>query len=149
MNKYDFVRYDEELYRHISYNHKEKTKISSQAFFDPKREPSVDRAKFKDFEPALSKRRDRDTDGIVSLLVSEVRGIQIDNHIVDVIYDPLPENPEHSLPENRAHSLIILTPKCDLSKSKRKQAFSTLRRTLALHSTVKIEPQEIRGTPKK
>ena len=140
MNKYDFVRYDEELYRHYSYDNKTKTKINSKAFLDPKYEPSVDRAKFKDFKPALSKRRD--TDGIVSLLVSEVRGIQIDNHTVDVIYDPHPEIPERSLPENCAHSLIILTPKCHLSKNKRKQAFSTLRRSLVLHSTEKIAPQE-------
>ena len=142
MNKYDVIRDDEELYRHYSYDTKTKTEINSKAFFDPKYEPSVDRAKFKNFRPASSKRPDRDTDGIVSLIAGEVRGIQIDNHTVDVIYDPRPENPERSLPENRAHSLIIVTPKCDLSKSKRKQAFSTLRRSLVLHSTIKIEPQE-------
>ena len=134
MNKYDFVRYDEKLYRHYSYDNAKKSKISSKGFFDPKKEPSIDRAKFKNCEPALSKRPDHDTDGIVSLIVSDVRGIQIDNHIVDVIYDPLPEN--------CAHSLIILTPKCDLSKNNQKKAFSTLRRSLATISTVEIEPQK-------
>lgn len=140
MNKYDFIRNDEELYRHYSYDSETKVKINSKAFFDRNNEPSVDRAKFREFKPALSKRFD--TDGIVSLITGEVRGIQIDNHTVDVIYDPLPENPERSLPENPAHSLIIVTPKCDLSKSKRKQAFSTLRRSLVLLSTVKLEPRE-------
>ena len=140
MKKYDFIQNDEELYRHYSYDNETKTQINNKAFLDRNNEPSVDRAKFRDFKPALSKRRD--TDGIVNLIASEVRGIQIDNHTVDVIYDPLPENLEFSLPENRAHSLIILTPKCDLSKSNRKQALSTLRRSLVLHSTVKIEPQE-------
>ncbi len=143
MNKYDFVRNDEELYRHYSYDSETKTKINNKAFLDRNDEPSVDRAKLRGFKPASSKRPDRDTDGIVSLIAGEIRGIQIDNHTVDVIYDPLPENPERSLPENPAHSLIIVTPKCDLSKSKRKQAFSTLRRSLVLLSTVKLVPQEI------
>ncbi len=142
MNKYDFIQNDEELYRHYSYDSETKVKINNKAFLDRNNEPSVDRAKFKDFEPASSKRPDHDTDGIVSLIAGEVRGIEIDNHTVDVIYDPLPENPERSLPENCAHSLIILTPKCDLSKSKRKDARSALRRALVLHSIVEIEPQE-------
>ena len=86
MNKYDFIRNDEELYRHYSYDSETKVKINSKAFFDPRYEPSVDRAKFKDFKPALSKRRD--TDGIVSLIAGEVRRIQIDNHIVDVSMTP-------------------------------------------------------------
>ena len=140
MNKYDFIQNDEELYRHYSYDSETGVKVNNKAFLS--KEPSVDRAKFKDFKPVSSKRPDHDTDGIVSLIAGEVRGIQIDNHTVDVIYDPLPENPKRSLPENCAHSVIILTPKCDLSKSKRKQAFSTLRRSLVLHSTIKIEPQE-------
>lgn len=135
MNNYDFIRNDEELSRQYSYDSETKVKINSKAFFDRNNEPSVDRSKFRGFKPASS-------NGIVSLIAGEVRGIQIDNHTVDVIYDPLPENPERSLPENRAHSLIIVSPKCDLSKSKRKQAFSTLRRSLVLLSTVKLEPQE-------
>ena len=140
MNKYDFIQNDEELYRYYSYDSETGVKVNNKAFLS--NEPSVDRAKFKDFKPALSKRPDHDTDGIVSLTAGEIRRIQIDNHTVDVIYDPLPENLERSLPENCAHSVIILTPKCDLSKSKRKTAFSTLRRALVLHSIVKIEPQE-------
>ena len=142
MDKYDFVQNDEEVYRHYSYDSETKTQINNKAFLDRNNEPSVDRAKFRDFKPALSKRPDQGTDGIVSLVAGEIRGIQIDNHTVDVIYDPSPENLERSLPENRAHSLIILSPKCDLSKSKRKQAFSTLRRSLVLLSTVKLVPQE-------
>ena len=135
MNKDDFIENDEELYRRYSYDSETKVKINSKAFFDRDRQPSVDRAKLRDFQPTLSKWCD--TDGIVSLIAGEVRGILIENHTVDVIYAPILEDPK-----NLAHSLITIKSKVNVSKSKQKEAFNTLRRSLVLHSTVKIEPQE-------
>jgi len=145
MNKNDYVEDDEELYRRLpindhihrySHNNEGKVEINSKAFFDRDQQPSVDRAKLKNYDPKTSKLHD--TDGIVSLIAGEVRGITIDNHTVDVIYAPILD-----FPKNLSHSLITVSSKNDLSKSKRKQAFSTLRRSLVLLSTVKIEPQEI------
>lgn len=135
MNKDDFIEDDEELYRRYSYDSETKGKINSKAFFDRDRQPSVDRAKLRDFQPALSKWCD--TDGVVSLIAGEVRGILIENHTIDVIYAPILEDPK-----NLAHSLITIKPKGNVSKSKQKEAFSTLRRSLVLLSTVKIEPQK-------
>ena len=135
MNKDDFIENDEELYRRYSYDSETKAKINSKAFFDRDRQPSVDRAKLRDFQPALSKWCD--TDGVVSLIAGDIRGILIENHTVDVIYAPILEDPK-----NLAHSLITIKPKGNVSKSKQKEAFSTLRRSLVLHSTVEIEPQE-------
>ena len=62
----------------------------------------------------------------------KVRGILIENHTVDVIYAPILEDPK-----NLAHSLITIKSKVNVSKSKQKEAFNTLRRSLVLHSTVK------------
>ena len=111
MKKNDFVRNEEELYRSVrgkleeySYGPKGNLQISSEAFRDRDRKPSVDRAELRKFNPALSKLSD--TDGVVSLMTADVRAIgivktKIQNedavvHAVDVVYDPTPENPAHS-----------------------------------------------------
>ncbi len=139
MDKNDFVRDNEVLYRSVrgkygeeySYDNIEKLKISSEAFRDRERKPSVDRAELKEFNPALSKRND--TDGIVSLITADVRSIgtvktKIQDtdavvHAVDVIYDPTPENP--------AHSKIVVNPEFFGSKNKQRNIFKLLQLALA------------------
>ena len=81
MNKNDIVQDDEVLYRSVrgelnneySYDDTNKLVISSQAFRDRNKKPSVDRAKLRAFDPSLSKLSDRD--GIVSLMTRDVRAI--------------------------------------------------------------------------
>ena len=139
MNKNDFIRDDEVLYRSIrgrygeeySYDNIGKLKISSEAFRDRERKPSVDRAELKESNPSLSKRND--TDGIVSLITADVRAIgtvktknqNMDTivHAVDVIYNPIRENP--------AHSKIIVNPEFFGSKNKQKNVFKLLQLALA------------------
>ena len=139
MNKNGFIRDDEGLYRSVrgkygeeySYDNIGKLKISSEAFRDRERKPSVDRAELKESNPSLSKRND--TDGIISLITADVRAIgtvktKIQNtdttvHAVDVIYDPIPENP--------AHSQIVVNPEFFGSKNKQRNVFKLLQLALA------------------
>lgn len=138
MNNNDFVRDDEILYRSVRGKYGEeysydngKLEISSEAFRDRERKPSVDRAELKEFNPSLSKRND--TDGIVSLIAGDVRAIgtvktKIQNadavvHAVDVIYDPTPENP--------AHSKIVVSPEFFGSNNKQRNVFKLLQLALA------------------
>ena len=145
MDNKDTVRDDEELYRHVqknaeepyrySYDNTGKVTIHSTAFFDPKRQPSVDRAELRGFNPALS--QIDETDGIVSLIASHVRAIPIEDHTVDVIYAPILDNP--------AHSHITIIPEGPISNSKQRRAFRTLRKALARLATENgwtLEPQE-------
>lgn len=145
MDNNDTVRDDEELYRHVRKNAEEpdrysyddigKVTIHSTAFFDPNRQPSVDRAELREFNPALS--QIDETDGIVSLIAGNVRSIPIADHIVDVIYAPILDNP--------AHSQITITPEGTISNTKRRKAFRTLRKALARLATENgwtLEPQE-------
>ena len=144
MSKNDFVRDDEELYRRVrknsekpnrySYDDTGEVTIHSTAFFDPNRQPSVDRAELREFNPTLSK-KDK-TDGIVSLIAGHVRAIPIEDHTVDVVYAPTSDN--------SAHSQIIMTPECCISNSKQRRAFRNLRRALARLATENgwtLEPQ--------
>lgn len=139
MNKNDLIQDDEVLYRSVrgkygeeySYDNIGKLKISSEAFRDRERKPSVDRAELKESNPSLSKRND--TDGIISLITADVRAIgtvktKIQNtdttvHAVDVIYDPIPENP--------AHSQIVVNPEFFGSKNKQRNVFKLLQLALA------------------
>ena len=139
------VRDDEVLYRRIqknleepnrySYDNTRKVTIHSTAFFDPNRQPSVDRAELRGFNPALS--QIDETDGIVSLIASHVRAIPIEDHAVDVIYAPILDNP--------AHSQITITPLGIISNTKQRKAFRILRKALARLATENgwtLEPQE-------
>ncbi len=124
MNKIELVRDDEVLYRSVrgqygeEYSYEDrKLNISSEAFRDRERKPSVDRAELKEFNPSLSKRSY--TDGIVILITEDVRSIgsvktKTNNgdaviHAVDVTYDPTPDNP--------AHSKIVVNPEYFGSKN--------------------------------
>lgn len=144
MDKNDPVRDDEELYRRVrknsekpyrySYDSTGKVEIYSTTFFDPNKQPSVDRAKLREFNPTLSK--EDETDGIVSLIAGEVRAIPIEDHSVDVIYDPISNN--------LAHSQIIITSEGVISNTKQRKAFRTLRKALARLATGKgwtLEPE--------
>ena len=139
MNKNEVVQDDEVLYRSVrgelnneySYNDTNKLVISSQAFRDRNKKPSVDRAKLRAFNPSLSKLSD--TDGIISLMTGEVRAIGKVNtknqnvdvivYAVDVVYDPTPGNP--------AHSQIIVNPEFFGSRNKQRNAFKLLQLALA------------------
>ena len=131
------VQDDEILYRSIrgeegnEYTTKSsgKPEFNEEAFKARNRKPSVDRAKLRD-HPALSLLSE--TDGIVSLIVHQVRAIKSVTkpedkepvYVVDVIYAPAMENP--------AHSEIIVIPEFFGSNKKRKYAYKLLRIALAL-----------------
>lgn len=139
MKKNNCVRNEEELYRSVrgkleeeySYDSKGKLRISSEAFRDRDRKPSVDRAELRGFNPVLSKLSD--TDDVVSLITADVRAIgavktknlneDVVIHAVDVVYAPTAENP--------AHSQIVVNPEFFGSKSKQRNVFKLLQLTLA------------------
>ena len=141
MDKNDYVRDNEELYRSVrgKLEDKEymltdgKLRILPKAFSDKHRKPSVDRAILRD-NPSLS--RLKDTDGIISLIAGDVRALGAVEtktedkeiiHAVDVIYAHTPENP--------AHSKIAVTPEFFGSTNKQKFAFRLLRIALAALAT--------------
>ena len=137
----DIVRNEEKLYRSFrgeieydeySINDTGEYIIQPAAFRDRNKQPSVDRAKLRDFNPSLSKLSD--TDGIVSLITGEVRclpknDIELADHTIDVVYMPTMENP--------AHSQTMITPKCIISKTRAKKAFKSLQKALARLANLK------------
>lgn len=106
----DVVSDDELLYRSVSrdlrgYSVTESTvRISSQAFSDRSRCPSVDRAKIRDHKPEFTLKSPND--GVVGLIAKDVRGIaetQNDSkgqpicvYKIDVFPRPTEENPSHA-----------------------------------------------------
>ena len=134
------VQNDEILYRSVRGEEgKEYTTQSNgkpdfnyEAFKATNRKPSVDRAILRD-HPSLSLLSD--TDGIVSLIAGQVRGIKSVErpegeeavYAVDVIYAPTTENP--------AHAEIILIPEYFGSRGKQRLAYRLLRIALALLAT--------------
>ena len=143
MDNSEHVQDDEELYRSVrgkledkEYSiRKGKLIIEAAAFQDRYKQPSVDRAKLIDYNPALSQKSE--TDGIISIRASEIRAIgtvktrisngNVDDHAVDVIPDPTHENP--------AHAKIIVKPEFWGSNSKQRNAFKLLRIALAKLAT--------------
>lgn len=143
MNHSEHVQDDEELYRSVRGKLEDKEYsirkgeliIEPAAFQDRYKQPSVDRAKLIDYNPALSQKSK--TDGIVSIRAGEVRAIgsvktrigngDVDDHAVDVVPDPTRENP--------AHAKIIVRPEFWGSNSKQKNAFKLLRIALAKLAT--------------
>lgn len=141
----DYVSDEEELYRSVrkdinadEYRYDENTGelvITSQAFRDSQREPSVDRAKLRDFDP--NKSRIGEGDGVVSLIAKDVRQIgdvkskntddEIE-HAVDIKPDPTSDN--------EAHALITVQPEFFGSDEKKKgKSFKLLRKALARLAT--------------
>lgn len=143
------VQGDEILYRSIrgeegneySTRSDGKPEFNEEAFKARNRKPSVDRAKLRD-HPSLSLLSQ--TDGIVSLIVGQVRAIKSvekpegkDAYAVDVIFAPTMENP--------AHAEIIVIPEYFGSNKKRKHAYKLLRIALAVIATKNgwtLEPQK-------
>ena len=131
------VQGDEILYRSVrgeegkEYTTKSNGKpdFNYEAFKATNRKPSVDRAILRD-HPSLSLLSD--TDGIVSLIAGQVRGIKSVErpeggeavYAVDVIYAPTIEN--------HAHAEIIVIPEYFGSRNKRRLAYRLLRIALAL-----------------
>lgn len=149
----EFVSDEEKLYRNVrgegsdEYYYDPTTghlKIESKAFLDQQKEPSVDRAKLKNFDPQKS--RIGKEDGIVTIITQEVRQIgdvvtndnegKKVNHAVDVNPDPIPEN--------AAHARIIVVPEFFGSQSKKYKVFRLLRIALARLATQRgwtLEPK--------
>lgn len=147
----DYVSDKEELYRSVrkdinadEYRYDDgELVITSQAFRDSQREPSVDRAKLRDFDP--NKSRIDKGDGVVSLIAKDVRQIgdvksKTENdetkHAVDIKPDPVSNN--------EAHALITVQPEFFGSQSKQKKSFKLLRIALARLATENgwtIEPK--------
>lgn len=137
----DILRDEEKLYRSVrgeieydeySVNDAGEYIIQPAAFRDRNKQPSVDRAELRNFNPSLSKLGD--TDGIVSLITGEVRrlpqnDIELTDHTIDVIYMPTMENP--------AHSQIIMTPNSSISKTRERKAFKSLQKALARLANLK------------
>lgn len=137
------VANDESLYRSarkddiVSADGKER--ISSSAFKDKGRKPSVDRAclRASPEETKLSP-----TDGIIELIASEVRGItdiQINPQVdppgfydIDVVHRPIEADETTGRPANHAHAQIEAAPHPDtdsrFKKVKEKLAFLANRR---------------------
>ncbi|MYF98582.1 hypothetical protein F4212_05520 [Candidatus Poribacteria bacterium] len=135
MDNNNFVRDKEELYRSVrgEIKYDEYSINDAPAVFrDRQRQPSVDRAELRGFDPLLSKLGT--TDGIVSLITGEVRclpkeDIELTDHTIDVIYMPTTEN--------IAHSQIMMNPTGSISKTRKKKAFKSLQKVLARLANLK------------
>ena len=114
----DFVRDEEKLYRSIrrecaTRDQEGKWRYSPDAFRDPDKQPSVDRAHLRNNDPSTSRRGP--TDAVASLIAHQVRAIDKvierteDNreapYRIDVIPDKIANHPE--LPDNPAHARIV------------------------------------------
>lgn len=134
----DYIENDEDLYRRVPNDPNMfpivdgKIRFSTTVFNSPDHKPSVDRAKLRS---SPSETKLTHTDGIISLLTSEVRAISIENrnvgasktYSVDVIPRPIPLAILEGLPENKAHAQIETDP--DLASGSR---FKKLKEALAL-----------------
>ncbi len=130
----------ETLYRRVvnkeeMYKNGNKKILSSQAFTDPTRQPSVDRAFINKNDPTCT--QIDLTDGVISLITGDVCSIEnlnkhdinqrvIKSYNVFVVQDPI----ENSLnqKENKAHALIVTTPVFTLSDN---SVFKRLKERLA------------------
>ena len=137
----DYVSDEEELYRNVrkeldneEYYFDENTgklEIRGKAFLDPDKQPSVDRAKLRNFDPKES--RIGKGDGIVSLFAKDVRQIgdvKGDGNIIHAV-DIKPDRTE----DNEAHALITVQPEFFGSNNKQNKTFKLLRIALARLAT--------------
>jgi hypothetical protein len=149
----NYVSDEEKLYRNVRGEGADeffydpttgRLKIESKAFLDQQKEPSVDRAKLKNFDPQKS--RIGKEDGVVTIITQEVRQIgdvvtnnnegKKVNHAVDVNPDPISQN--------AAHARIVVVPRFFGSQSKKDKAFRLLRIALARLASQRgwtLEPQ--------
>lgn len=91
---------------------------------------SVDRAKMRGFNPALTRRADlrlNPTDvGVVCLLAGEVRSI---TGVADIVPDPILDDPD--LPDNPAHALICVAYDAAQPRKARERDFRVVRVEMA------------------
>src|ERR1043166_8799966 len=104
----EHVADDEWLYRSVRREHliseNGVLRATSEAFGDRSQRVSVDRAALVDHDPRRS--RKSETDAIAGLLTARVRGSlprrdaqgqEIGVYVIDIIPEPLPENPAHAV----------------------------------------------------
>lgn len=103
--------------------------ISSTAFNDRRKQPSVDRAILKSNDAEKSRRSA--TDCVVSLKASDIRNEKIergeDQYILDIKPDPEPHN--------KSHAIIVPSP-----DYKNDKAFRKVRESLARMAKILLEP---------
>ena len=118
----DHVDDDEVLFRSVPSSDVHRVEngilqLSATAFNDPYNQPSVDRAKLCNNDPAHTKKSP--SDGVVKLIAREVRQIVLartepnvnpSNYRVDVKSDPVAADNDSGLSENLAHALVVADP---------------------------------------
>ena len=88
----NFITDEEILYRCVFYERNcyqivdNTAKVTSQAFTDKKRQPSVDRACLCNYDPSYTQKNDQDA--VVSLIAEKVRSIN------EIVQNDLKGNPE-------------------------------------------------------
>jgi hypothetical protein len=133
------VHDDEELYRRVPNQPinfgdavNDEIRVSSAAFGDRSRRPSVDRAWLRSYDPSMTQWEA--TDCVVGLITREVHKIiDVSPRVVNVSPDPI-ENHE-TLPDNPAHALVVTDQAFDNDSQ-----FKRLKRALARLSTCLITP---------
>lgn len=110
-------------------------RLSSTAFNDPERMPSVDRRKMR---ASLDDCKNHPSDGLLLLIAREVRAINLPQieakgkpaanaHKIDVMHRPIEAGNRDALPVNGAHSQIETTPSLgDARFKKLKEALARL-----------------------
>lgn len=107
-------------------------RVSTAAFGDRSRQPSVDRAWLRDYEPRNSQHDP--TDCVVCLVAGDVRTVKdVAPREVDVVPDPVQDH--QTLPDNPAHALVVTDPALDNDSQ-----FKRLKRALAKRCIVMIMP---------
>jgi len=108
-------------------------RISSQAFNDAGRRPSVDRAALCPGGPAETRDRFRPGSGVLSLVAKDVRRLTATHGATGQVYgvdvEPVP------LPENPAHAEIFGHPPFDTDR-----VFDRIKQALAGIATVTLPP---------
>ncbi len=149
MDKDDTVQDDEGLYRAVLGRGEQYTcddgeiTIERKTFRDRNQQPSVNREKLTEYNPALFLRLahlDKNS-GVVTLNAREIRDIELENHTVDII--PAADD------DNLGHAKIIMIPQRCVSTTKRKDEFDSLRDTLAEIATDSVSENGWALEPKK
>ena len=141
----DWVRDDETLYRRVSCRARKKDgSISSAAFGgDKDLVTSVNRASLCGNDPAsvLTPLRP-ESQCVVSLVTRRVRALSTARSRIDVIPDPIKDDPEW--PDNPAHALITSEPPLTSENTAAKNAARDFRRALARLSSWEISLSPLR-----
>ena len=135
-NRKEKIKNDEQIYRRIDvnsssipdaqkkyvYHSENEIEIKPRAFNGDR--PSVDLARLTNFNPKDTQKEKEN--GVVYLIVGDVRELDVRHHTVDVKHKPIPEN--------RAHSEIVIIPKPNApeTRSQKDKALQDLRENLAL-----------------